>query len=165
MKKSKIIYILLILLSTCFLTSCKVKEIEDSSKFIDLVYSWSSGKLEKLIYLFFPSKKLLIDLRELKNNATIDDYDSGHISGALSYDYGNLNKEKFTTWITGLYSKKATILLIDSGHEEYKVISEYLKEVGYKKIIAYTLGYQELKKAKEFNQKLVESTGVEDCGC
>lgn len=156
MKKSKIIYILLIVLSTCFLTSCKVKETKDSSKFIDLVYSWSSGKLEN---------SCLIDLRELRNNATIDDYDSGHISGALSYDYGNLNKEKFITWITGLYSKKATILLIDSGHEEYKVISEYLKEAGYKKIIAYTLGYQELKKARDFNQKLVESTGVEDCGC
>lgn len=156
MKKIKFIYILLIVLTTCFLTSCKVKEIKDSSEFIELVYSWSSGELEN---------SCLIDLRELRNNATIDDYDSGHISGALSYDYGNFNKEKFITWITGLYSKKATILLIDSGHEEYIEISECLKEAGYKKIFAYTLGYQELKKANDFNQKLVESTGIEDCGC
>ena len=120
MKLNKYIYVVIIIFTICLLNSCtKIKEIEDSNEFIDLVYGWSSGTLKD---------SCLIDLRELRNEATLDDYDSGHISGAKSYDFGNDNKEKFITWITGLYNKKTTFLLIDSGHNEYLTIIEYLKD-------------------------------------
>ena len=152
MKQNRFIYILLIIFSIFLVIGCqKIKETTDSAYFIEQVYNWSNGKLENSI---------LIDLRKLD-----EEYAMGHISGAKSYDYSKVDKEKFTTWITGMYHKKTTVLLIDSGNNEYQLIVEYLKEAGYKKIIAYTKGYNTLKEDESFKIKLIEVKGKDDCGC
>ncbi len=156
MKLNKILLIFFIVLSFSLLAGCeKIKTTSDAEYFIDLLNQISSGELENAC---------VIDLRELKNDEILDDYDSGHIHGSLSYDFNKQNKEKFITWITGLYNKKATILIVDSGNHQYKTIVEYLKEAGYQKIISYTKGYQQLKQHEKF-KIIEESTGTEDCGC
>lgn len=157
MKKCKLIYILILFISLTLLTSCKdYQDTNDTEYFINVLYDYSRGEIEN---------GCVIDLRPLENDPSKDDYASGHIHGALSYDFNKQNKETFITWITGLKNKKATIILVDSGKEEYKTILTYLEEAGYKKVISYTLGYQELKKSESFKIKVEESTGTYDCGC
>ena len=42
---------------------------------------------------------------------------------------------------------------------------EYLKKAGFKKVLAYTLGYDTLKETNEFKQMVEVKTGTDDCGC
>ena len=46
-----------------------------------------------------------------------------------------------------------------------KEIMEYLKKAGFKKVLAYTLGYDVLKETSEFKQMVEVKTGTDDCGC
>lgn len=157
MKISKLIYIFILLINLVMLTSCsKIKTTNDAEYFLDVLYDYSKGEIKN---------GCIIDLRPLINDESQDDYDHGHINGALSYDFNNQNKETFITWITGLKSKKATIILVDSGNNEYQTIIKYLEEAGYKNIICYTLGYQSLKQSESFNIIVEEKTGTYDCGC
>ena len=157
MKISKLIYIFVLLINLVLLTSCnKIQAVDDTEYFINVLYDYSHGEIEN---------GCIIDLRPLENDPNNDDYDHGHIHGALSYDYNKQEKDTFITWITGLKSKKATIIIVDSGNDEYKTIVEYLKEAGYKNIISYTLGYQSLKSSESFKIKVEETTGTYDCGC
>ena len=156
MKNRVITYIFLFILLFC-LTGCKKTETTtDASYFIDCAYKISKGEITSAV---------IIDLRPLQNDIYEDDYDHGHIHGALSFNYAMQTEEKFTNWIKGLKNTNTTVYLIDSGNGEYETISAYLEKAGYKKIIAYTLGYQELKKCGDFTTKIEESTGIEDCGC
>ena len=41
----------------------------------------------------------------------------------------------------------------------------YLKEAGYKKVLAYTLGYDVLSNTEEFKTMVEVKTGTDDCGC
>lgn len=154
MKISKLLYIFLLLI---VLTGCKkIENTSDSEYFINVLYDYSRGELDNAC---------IIDLRPLENDINQDDYATGHIHGALSYDFNKQNKDTFITWITGLKSKKTTIILVDSGNNEHITIIDYLTEAGYKKIISYELGYQNLKQADSFKIKVEESTGTYDCGC
>lgn len=155
MKRIISIFIMLFLLIS--ISACtKVKTTTDASYFIDLVYQISKGDYKN---------GAVIDLRPLQNDTNEDDYDHGHIKGSLSYDYNTYNKEDFIKWITGLKSKKTTVLLIDSGKAEGEVIINCLKESGYKKVIYYKDGYQALKEDVTFKTKIEVATGIDDCGC
>ena len=154
--KSKI-YILIIFLLSLFLVGCtKIVEVNDAQTFINYCGDVSKGSLKDAC---------IIDLRPLQNDEDGDDYDHGHIHGSLSFDYQMQDEDKFINWITGLKPLKTTILLVDSGNKEYQVMQKYLKKAGYKKVISFTLGYQQLKSNPQFFQKVEESTGIEDCGC
>ena len=74
-------------------------------------------------------------------------------------------KNNFINWIKGLKNTDTQILLIDYGNNEHQVIIQYLKNAGYKKVLAYTLGYDILKETDSFKQKVEVKTGTDDCGC
>lgn len=142
-----LIFILMLTLSSC----SKVKTTEDSKEFCEYIYDISRGEIKRGV---------VIDLRDLET-----DYASGHIYGALSYEFSNQEENHFITWITGLKSTDTQVLIIDSGNNEHQTIMNYLEKAGYKKVLAYTLGYDTLKDSNEFKQKVEVKTGTEDCGC
>ena len=149
MKKISLLLIFILILS---LTSCaKVKTTSDSIEFCEYIYDISRGEIKR---------GAVIDLRDLET-----DYATGHILGSLSYNFKNQSEEHFITWITGLKSTDTQILLIDYGQNEHVVIMEYLKKAGFKKVLAYTLGYDTLKETNEFKQMVEVKTGTDDCGC
>lgn len=149
MKKISLLLIFILILS---LTSCaKVKTTSDSKEFCEYIYDISRGEIKR---------GAVIDLRDLET-----DYATGHILGSLSYNFKNQSEEHFITWITGLKSTDTQILLIDYGKNEHVVIMEYLKKAGFKKVLAYTLGYDTLKETNEFKQMVEVKTGTDDCGC
>lgn len=148
----KRISIIIVLLLSVFLTSCtRIKTTDSAKEFCEYIYDISSGKIER---------GAVIDLRVLDA-----DYAAGHIFGALSYDFNNQSKDHFINWITGLKHQDTTILLIDYGKGEHEIIMDYLKEAGYKKVIAYTKGYDALKETNEFKIMVEVKTGTDDCGC
>ena len=147
-----LLFILIFITCACTKTS----KTTDAKEFIDLVYQISKGDYKN---------GAVIDLRTLQNDPTGDDYDHGHIKGSLSYDFAGADEESFISWITGLKSKKTTVLLIDRGLGEGETIINYLKKAKYQKIIYYTQGYQTLKQDETFKTKIEEETGIEDCGC
>ena len=148
----KRISLLLIFILMLTLTSCsKLKTTSDSKEFCEYIYDISRGEIKR---------GAVIDLRDLET-----DYAVGHIHGALSYNFKNQSEEHFITWITGLKSTDTQILLVDYGNGEHEVIMEYLKKAGFKKVLAYTLGYNNLKETNEFKQMVEVKTGTDDCGC
>ena len=134
----------------CPLSAC-FPWLSDSNHYPSLPWHQRSGEIKRGV---------VIDLRDLET-----DYASGHIYGALSYDFSNQEENHFITWITGLKSTDTQVLIIDSGNNEHKTIMNYLEKAGYKKVLAYTLGYDTLKDSNEFKQKVEVKTGTEDCGC
>ena len=149
MKKISLLLIFILMLS---LTSCaKVKTTSDSKEFCEYIYDISRGEIKR---------GAVIDLRDLET-----DYAAGHILGALSYNFKNQSEEHFITWITGLKSTDTQILIIDDGENEHQIIMDYLKKAGFKKVLAYTLGYDTLKESTEFKQMVEVKTGTDDCGC
>ena len=149
MKKISLLLVFILMLT---LTSCsKIKTTNDSKEFCEYIYDISRGEIKR---------GAVIDLRDLET-----DYANGHIHGALSYNYKNQSEEHFITWITGLKSTDTQILIIDYGQNEHVQIMEYLKEAGFKKVLAYTLGYDVLKETSEFKQMVEVKTGTDDCGC
>ena len=148
----KRISLILLLILTLFLTSCtSIKTTDSSKKFCEYIYDISRGEIKR---------GAVIDLRDLET-----EYAKGHIHGALSYNFKNQEQSHFTTWITGLKSTDTQILLIDSGCGEHEIIMNYLKEAGYEKVLAYTLGYDVLSKTEEFKTMVEVKTGTDDCGC
>ena len=148
----KKISILILIVLSLLITSCsKIKTTDNAEKFCKYVYDISRGKIKR---------GAVIDLRDLET-----DYAAGHIYGALSYNFKNQSEEHFINWIKGLKNTDTQILLIDYGNNEHQVIIQYLKNAGYKKVLAYTLGYDILKETDSFKQKVEVKTGTDDCGC
>lgn len=148
----KLIKTLLIICLAVLLTGCtKVKTTDSAKEFCEYIYDITRGEIKR---------GAVIDLRDLEK-----DYAAGHIYGALSYDFKNQSENHFITWITGLKSTDTQILLVDYGNGEHEVIMDYLKKAGYKKVLAYTLGYDTLKETTEFSQMVEVKTGTDDCGC
>lgn len=154
--KNRIFIYIILLLSLVMLTGCKKIEEYNETEFINYCYQISKGDIKDAC---------IIDLRLLQDASNEDDYDHGHIHGALNFDLTKHEMSEFNTWICNLKSKKTTILLIDSGNKDYQKVQKQLEILGYKHIIAYTKGYQALKQNSEFATKIEESTGIEDCGC
>lgn len=149
MKKISLLFIFLLIIT---LTSCsKIKTTNDAKEFCEYIYDISRGEIKRGV---------VIDLRNLET-----EYAAGHIHGSLSYDFAHQEEHHFITWITGLKSTDTQVLLIDSGNNEHQVIMNYLEKAGYKKILAYSLGYNNLKETSEFKQKVEVKTGTDDCGC
>ena len=61
--------------------------------------------------------------------------------------------------------KKVTLFIVDSGNKEYEKVVEELKELGYKKIVVYTKGYEYLRTTEVFKEAIYEGSGLDDCGC
>jgi rhodanese-related sulfurtransferase len=148
----KNISLFLLLLVILFISGCsKIRTTDSAKEFCEYIYDISRGEIKR---------GAVIDLRDLET-----DYAQGHIYGALSYNFKNQEESHFITWITGLKSTDTYILLIDSGNNEHQVIMTYLEKAGYKKVLAYTQGYNTLKETTEFKQKVEVNTGTDDCGC
>lgn len=152
----KISLVILIILSIFLLTGCEeIKETADAYEFIDLLYDVQTGKIERGV---------VIDVRPLDDNSDFD-YESGHVLGSLNYQPNSKNQEQFIEWITSIKVTETEVLIYDNGNLEYQEIIPYLKEAGYKKITAFTVGYKNLKAYGDFLMKIEEATGVDDCGC
>lgn len=153
MKIKKILSIISLLILCLTLSSC-VTITDDEKKFVDKLYSQQLGEIEGLV----------IDLR---TRGTIDEEDntfSGyHISGAKSFDVNQ--DEDLESFMNKIAGKKVTLFIVDSGNLEYVEIVEELKELGYKKIVVYTKGYEYLRTTKEFKEAIYEGSGLDDCGC
>ena len=153
MKIKKILSIISLLILCLTLSSC-VTITDDEKKFVDKLYSQQLGEIEGLV----------IDLR---TRGTIDEEDntfSGyHISGAKSFDVNQ--DEDLESFMNKIAGKKVTLFIVDSGNLEYVEIVEELKELGYKKIIVYTKGYEYLRTTEEFKEAIYEGSGLDDCGC
>ncbi len=163
MKRISKILIILILLLT--LTSCKkIKSYNDSNgdKFIDEYYEYLADNKQGYV---------AIDLRKLE-----PDYANGHLNGFKSYQYQltkneNEQEEKyierisntFLKWIELNYSKDLTIFLIDYDGSIVEKEIVNLEKIGYKKIYIYIDGYDTL--INHLNNKVEIKKGVEDCGC
>lgn len=153
MKIKKILGIISLLILCLTLSSC-VTITDDEKEFVDKLYEQQIGKIEGLV----------IDLR---TRGTIDEEDhtfSGyHISGAKSFDVSqDTDLKSFMNKIAG---KKVTLFIVDSGNKEYVPIVEELKDLGYKKIVVYTKGYEYLRTTEVFNEAIYEGSGLDDCGC
>lgn len=152
----KISVILLIIFSVFLLTSCeKIKETPDGYEFIDLLYQVQVGAIDRAV---------VIDVRPL-NDGTDNDYESGHVIGALNYQPNSKNQKEFIEWITSIKVKETDVFIYDNGNLEYKEILPYLQEAGYKHITVFTDGYSVLKAYGDFLMKIEEATGIDDCGC
>lgn len=152
----KISLVLLLIFSVFLLTSCeKIKETADAYEFIDLLYDVQTGEIER---------GMVIDVRPL-DDGTENDYESGHVLGAINYQPNTKNQEEFIQWITSIKVTETEVLIYDNGNLEYQEIIPYLQEAGYKKITIFTVGYRHLKAYGDFLMKIEEATGIDDCGC
>lgn len=153
MKIKQIIITFGILVLSILLTSC-VTITDDEEKFVDKLYEQQIGKIDGLV----------VDLRirgtEAEEEKTFSEH---HISGAKSFDV--TQDSDFASWIGKLSNNKITIFLVDSGNEEYKPILDILEDLGYKKIVVYTKGYEYLRTTQVFIDAIYEGHGIEDCGC
>ena len=145
----KRISLLVILLSSLFLlTSCKIKTLS-KEKYVEQFYEYHVQSKKEAVG---------IDLRDLNT-----DYASGHIKGFVNYNFQKGNKEEFIIFVTSLYNKNTYIFLIDSNGEYVIEAANYLKEEGYKNIIVYENGYDDIKDYAKNSLQIVE--GTDDCGC
>lgn len=153
MKIKQILSVSIILTLFFMLTSC-VKVYSDEQKFVDKLYDQQLGKIEGLV----------LDLR-IRGTINKEDgtFAKSHISGAKSFDVNQ--DEDLKSFMNKIAGKKTTIFIVDSGNEEYIKIVEELKELGYKKIVVYTGGYEYLRTTKAFIEAIYEGSGLDDCGC
>jgi rhodanese-related sulfurtransferase len=153
MKIKKVLSIICLLILCLTLSSC-VTITDDEEKFVDKLYSQQIGEIEGLV----------IDLRtrgtEDEENNTFSGY---HISGAKSFDVNQ--DEDLESFMNKIAGKKATLFIVDSGNKEYEKVVEELKELGYKKIVVYTKGYEYLRTTEAFKEAIYEGSGLDDCGC
>lgn len=153
MKIKKVLSIICLLILCLTLSSC-VTITDDEEKFVDKLYSQQIGEIEGLV----------IDLRtrgtEDEENNTFSEY---HISGAKSFDVNQ--DEDLESFMNKIAGKKVTLFIVDSGNKEYEKVVEELKELGYKKIVVYTKGYEYLRTTEAFKEAIYEGSGLDDCGC
>ena len=153
MKIKKVLSIICLLILCLTLSSC-VTITDDEKKFVDKLYSQQLGEIEGLV----------IDLRTRGTEDEEDNTFSGyHISGAKSFDVNQ--DEDLESFMNKIAGKKVTLFIVDSGNLEYVEIVEELKELGYKKIVVYTKGYEYLRTTEEFKEAIYEGSGLDDCGC
>jgi rhodanese-related sulfurtransferase len=153
MKIKKILSIISLLILCLTLSSC-VTITDDEKKFVDKLYSQQIGKIEGLV----------IDLRTRGTEDEEDKTFSGyHISGAKSFDVNQ--DEDLESFMNKIAGKKVTLFIVDSGNKEYEKVVEELKELGYKKIVVYTKGYEYLRTTEVFKEAIYEGSGLDDCGC
>lgn len=153
MKIKKVLSIICLLILCLTLSSC-LTITDDEEKFVDKLYSQQIGEIEGLV----------IDLRtrgtEDEENNTFSGY---HISGAKSFDVNQ--DEDLESFMNKIAGKKVTLFIVDSGNKEYEKVVEELKELGYKKIVVYTKGYEYLRTTEAFKEAIYEGSGLDDCGC
>ena len=151
--KIKKVYSIICLLILCLTLSSCVTITDDEEKFVDKLYSQQIGEIEGLV----------IDLRtrgtEDEENNTFSGY---HISGAKSFDVNQ--DEDLESFMNKIAGKKVTLFIVDSGNKEYEKVVEELKELGYKKIVVYTKGYEYLRTTEAFKEAIYEGSGLDDCG-
>ena len=154
MKKYFIIFIFIFLLTGC--NSFNTYNQDHFQEYIDELYLYETGKKQDVVY---------IDLRITgdEENPNPNEYDSGHIKGFINYNYENGSKEEFTNWIKGQYHLKTAVFLIDDGSGKTVKVSDWLKEIGYSKVIAFTDGFQKLVELGEDQLYIV--TGLDNCAC
>ena len=144
MKKINLTLIIFILL---MLTSCKVKSYS-KEKYVDKIYHY---------HVLQEKDNVCVDLR------TLEEYGKGHIKGFVNYNYQNGSNEEFIYYMTSMYDKNIYIFLIDEDGKNVVDASSILKKEGYKNIIIFEEGYDNLELYASKNLEIVE--GIDDCNC
>ena len=144
----RISFLAIILLSLVTLSSCKIKTFS-KEKYVQCFYNYHVQSEKNAVG---------IDLRDLET-----EYASGHIKGFVNYNYQKGSKEEFIIYVTSLYNKKTYIFLIDNNGEYVHSVAQILKEEGYKNIIVYDKGYNDIEEYAKETLQIVE--GTDDCGC
>lgn len=144
MKKINLTLIIFILL---MLTSCKVKSYS-KEKYVDKIYHY---------HVLQEKDNVCVDLRAL------EEYGKGHIKGFVNYNYQNGSNEEFISYMTSMYDKNTYIFLIDEDGKNVVDASSILKKEGYKNIIIFEEGYDNLELYASKNLEIVE--GIDDCNC
>ncbi len=152
----KVITIILLVL---LLVSCQKQRFEDYNEksfqdFVDKILMAADNQIRPAA---------MIDLRASgdEEDPTSDTYINGHIEYFINYDYNSLGKDNFLKIINYRYPKNTHIFLIDGDGSISNLVSNILKEQGYKYIYYYTDGYQSLiERAKD---QLPIATGNCDC--
>lgn len=144
MKKINLTLIIFILL---MLTSCKVKSYS-KEEYVDKIYHY---------HVLQEKDNVCVDLR------TLEEYGKGHIKGFVNYNYKNGSNEEFISYMTSMYDKNIYIFLIDEDGKNVVDASSILKKEGYKNIIIFEKGYDNLELYASKNLEIVE--GIDDCNC
>lgn len=98
-----------------------------------------------------------IDLREL------DVYKEGHITGFKEFPFASKRYDEFLDWVSGLYSKKTTIYLLDEEDGVVEIAYKILVDDGFKNVYGYSGGYDYfMLNAKD---SFLIATGTTDCSC
>ena len=148
MKKSSFILLVALLLSLILLTSCKVKKTT-KEEYVDLVYRY---------HVLMEKDNVCIDLRDLNTS-----YNTGHFKGFINYNYQKGSKDEFLIYMNSMYNKSTYIFLIDENGEYVNEASNILLKNGYKNVIIYEFGYNDIVDYAKEHLQIV--TGTDDCGC
>lgn len=148
--KFKFIGILLIMILSCSLMSCKkIYKENEARAFIDEIYEYIDSN---------KGNYGLIDVRPLDES-----YALGHFKGFINYDIEEGTINEFIYKIESLYTKEKALFLIDEDGSKVIALKDVLKEHGYKKVYIFLGGYEKL--ALENQNDFIVVTGKEDCGC
>ncbi len=148
MKKSSFLLVVALLLSLILLTSCKVKKTT-KEEYVDLVYRY---------HVLMEKDNVCIDLRDLNTS-----YNTGHFKGFINYNYQKGSKDEFLIYMNSMYNKSTHIFLIDENGEYVNEASNILLKNGYKNVIIYEFGYNDIIGYAKEHLQIV--TGTDDCGC
>ena len=141
----KIISLLIIGCLLCTLVSCKAKSLNEN-KFTKYAMDISSGK----------TLGKIIDLR------SIDDYANYHIYSSFNYDLNTKDIKEINTWLNTYLREGRKVLLIDDGNGAAAGASKLLTNY---KIYYYENGYDTLRESSYFEERIIEVSGLDDCGC
>ncbi len=154
----KIISIVCSLIFLFSLTSCMKVQLVFSSdnhaEFAETLYDYTIDDDKEFVG---------IDLRKLRSDELISNYEDGHIKGFKSFDLENSDLDKLVEFVESMYSKKTVVFLMSSKKDHVLDAMKELNKAGYKKIVGYTGTYD--KFMSYHSDEFSESTGIDDCGC
>lgn len=138
----------IVFLSSCVVKKIKVYEESQAIKFLDETQKYTSTTRDDYV---------LLDLRDLNNS-----FAKEHFVGFINYDINNGSFEELMQKLI-IANKQDTIFIIDEKGKDVIKVAEYLKKCGYKKIIIYLGGYENLRKNN--SNYFTTRSGIEDCDC
>lgn len=138
----------IVFLSSCVVKKIKVYEENQAIKFLDETQKYTSTTRDDYV---------LLDLRDLNNS-----FAKEHFVGFINYDINNGSFEELMQKLI-IANKQDTIFIIDEKGKDVIRVAEYLKKCGYKKIIIYLGGYENLRKNN--SNYFTTRSGIEDCDC
>lgn len=138
----------IVFLSSCVVKKIKVYEENKAIKFLDETQKYTSTTRDDYV---------LLDLRDLNNS-----FAKEHFVGFINYDINNGSFEELMQKLI-IANKQDTIFIIDEKGKDVIKVAEYLKKCGYKKIIIYPGGYENLRKNN--SNYFTTRSGIEDCDC